>query len=125
EDSSLSYPLRAYYIDSVLNKDIHFPDTIKSKFYISDVQTDLHEGNRLIHFKERPEEWYLVELLGGGQSVIDAIYNPEISDHAIFDKKNLREWQLTRITNRMQTEILNKMELYARKNHGLDSTEKK
>ena len=88
EDSSLNYSLRTYFIDSVLNKDIHFPDSIKSKFYISNIQTDLDDGDKLIHFKERPEEWYLVRLLGDGQSVIAAIYNPEILDDAIFDKKN-------------------------------------
>jgi hypothetical protein len=53
EDSSITYSLATYYIDSVLNKDIHFPDYIKSKFYISNIQTDLHEGNRLIPFKEK------------------------------------------------------------------------
>ena len=124
EDPSINYSLTTYYVDSVLNKDIHFPDSIKSKFYISDIQTDLYEGDRLIHFEERPEEWYLVELLGG-QSVIEAIYNPKISANAIFDKKELSESQLTRIKNRMQTEIINQMELYGRKNHIPDFTKNK
>jgi hypothetical protein len=80
----------------------------------------LHNGDRLIHFKEEPEEWYLVEMLGDGQSVIDAIYNSGISDDAIFDKMDLTESQITRIKERMQTEILDKMKLYGQKNHTHD-----
>ena len=122
EDTSVSYPLREYYFDSVLNKDVHIPDSIKSKFYISSVQTDLNGGDKLIHFKERPEEWYLVELWGDGQTVIRAVYSPEISDNAIFDKIYLTERQIMRIRNRMQTEILEKMDLYGRKNHASDTS---
>jgi hypothetical protein len=114
EDSSLVASLPSY-IDSVLNKDIHFPDSIKSQFYINNVQTDLHEDDRLIHFKERPEEWYLIELQGN-PCIINAIYNPQISTSVIFEEEKLSESQLTRIRNRMKTEIFDKARLYARKN---------
>jgi hypothetical protein len=111
ETPAITYPLTIYYFDSVLNRDVRFPDSIKSKFYISSIQTDLHEGNRLVHFTEGPEEWYLVELLGG-QTVIDVIYNPDLNGDAIFDKKYLSEAQLARITNRMQTEVISPMKMY-------------
>jgi hypothetical protein len=113
-DTSLNDSLRDYYFDSVLYKNSYIPDSIKSKFYISDVQTDLHEGDKLIHFQDKPEEWYLVELEGEGQSVIKAIYSPDISVNAIFDKIYLTERQITRIRNRMRTEVLEKLNRISR-----------
>ena len=121
EDTTINYSTLAYYIDSVLNKGIHFPDSIKSKFYINSVQTDLHEDNRLIHFKEHPEEWYLIEFQGS-PCIIDAIYNARLSINPIFDRGQLGEAQVSRIRMRVKMEIFHKANLYAKENHIFDSS---
>jgi hypothetical protein len=124
EDTTISYSTLVYYIDSVLNKGILFPDSIKSQFYINSIQTDLHPGDRLIHFKEGPEEWYLIEFQGS-PCIIDAIYNPKLSINPIFDRGQLTEDQVSRIKNRVKTEIFYNAKLYARENHIFDSTSHK
>jgi len=122
KDTTINYSTLAYYIDSVLNKGKHFPDSIKSQFYINSVQTDLHEDNRLIHFKEDPEEWYLIEFQGS-PCIVDAIYNPKLSLNPIFEREQLGEGQVSRIENRVKIEIFYKAKLYAKENHIFDSSD--
>ena len=122
EDTNVNFSTVAYYIDSVLNKGINFPDSIKSQFYISSVQTDIQEGERLLHFKDAPEEWYLIKFQGN-PCIIMAIYNPKMYKVAIFDRGWLSEAQLLRIRNRVKIDILDKAKLYAKEKHIVDSSD--
>ncbi len=109
-----------YYIDSILNKTIVLSDSVKSNFFISDIQDDLNENQRVVHFKTYPEEWYLIGL-EINPCWIEAIYNPLISNDAVFDKKWLSENEMSRIKNRFQVEILDQAESYATENNIPDS----
>jgi hypothetical protein len=105
-----------FYIDSVLNKNKILPDSIKSQFYISNDQKELSLTDRIVHFKNNPEEWYLIAF-DATPCWIASIYSPSISNIAIYNKEQLNQDQLERIKNRFQHEILDSAELYINQNH--------
>jgi len=120
EKSKINGTFLQNYVDSVLNKKIVIPDSIKSLFYISNVQHDLNENQRIIYFRDNPIEWYLVgfEI---NPCWIEAIYSPSIRDIAIFKKQTLSEAEIKRIKKRFQFEVLDKAESYGKDNYTPDT----
>jgi hypothetical protein len=121
ENSKIKGIFLKYYIDSVLNRNIVFEDSIKSIFYLSNAHSSsLPDNVRLIHFKEYPEEWYLI-----GFEIrpcwIKAIYNNKISTSRIDDINQFTKDDVLRIKKRVQIEILNAAEFYAKRNNIPDS----
>ena len=50
----------------------------------------------------------------GTSCVVEAIYNPRLSPTAIFYREALGEAQITRIKNRVKSEIFARAKVYAR-----------
>jgi len=109
-----------FYIDSVLNKAAKIPDSIKSLFYINNVQNDLHVNDRLVHFREYPEEWYLVAF-DATPCWIKTVYNKNLNADPVDDVKQLNKDDIERIKNRFKTSVLNMAEQYAKDNSIPDS----
>ncbi len=118
--TKLSGDFILFYIDSVLNKTEKTPDSIKSKFYISNEQHDLFPDDRLVHFKGNPDEWYLVAF-DATPCWIAAIYAPKHMSFPLYKRDSLDEGQINRIKSRFKTEVLDKAAAYAQEHHVADS----
>jgi hypothetical protein len=109
-----------FFIDSVLNKNNFITDSIKSQFFISNDQKDLNSDDRIVYFKEYPEEWYLISF-DATPCWIKAVYNNHLGNVAIFEPSQLTQYEFRRIKKRFQIEILNKATLYAKEKNIPDS----
>jgi hypothetical protein len=110
-----------FYIDSVLNKHVVIPDSIKSQFYISSEQKDLFEEDRLVYFTSYPDEWYLIAF-DANPCWIKMVYTKRLNkDYPIANPSLLSKSELLRVKKRFQTEILDGARLYAKRNYIPDS----
>jgi hypothetical protein len=106
------------YVDSVRNHEMIIPDSIKELFFNG---RKMYDNERLIHFENTPQEWYLINF-DATPCWIEAIYNPLLSNGMIYDKRFISAGELNRVKKRFETEVLRKADEYG-KNHGLaDST---
>jgi hypothetical protein len=112
-DNKLNADYVKNYLDSVYNKRTVIPDSIKNIFFDSDT---IPADERLVYFKDKPQEWYLV-VFDSSPGWITSIYNHSLSPGIIRNQLFTTPTQLTRIKKRYETEILIKAEKYAKDNH--------
>lgn len=105
------------YIDNVRNNGIIVPDSIKEIFFD---EAKISANERLIYFKSKPEEWYLINF-DATPCWIEAIYNPSLSSVGIYDNRFTSKTELNRIKTRFEVEVLNKAESSGKKQHIADS----
>lgn len=116
-DSRINYDDLAYYVDSVLNRDLVIPDSIKGILYGYD---NLQPFERVIYFDSEPKEYFLVNFFGK-PIVIESVLNESLSNYAIYRKEDLSEDQIAKIEKKFRVEILDKVVAYANnKSHKKD-----
>jgi hypothetical protein len=114
-DNNLNSFFLENYIDSVRNKNIVIPDSISYSFLFGN---KIEENERLIHFKNSPEEWYMISF-DATPCWIMSILNNKLNHYRIIsDREELDDDQLKRIEKRFGDEILKPAEEYG-KRHGL------
>lgn len=94
------------YIDSAINKNEVMPDSIKEKFLSGN---ELPANERIIHFKNNPEEWYRI-VFDADPCWIKSIYNRQLADTVIHNRSLLGNKEIDRIKVRFEREILNRVQ---------------
>jgi|SRR6185437_8704614 len=105
------------YIDSIRNKDLVIPSSIKDNFLHG---SKLSESERLVYFKDKPQEWYLISF-DISPCWIEYIYNKQLSPVSINKREFLGDEQLKRIEMRFRNEVIKPAESYGREHHLPDS----
>src|SRR5579862_9646573 len=116
-DSKLNSLYLLKYVDSVQNKGFLVPDSISYIFFTGDT---ISENQRIVYFSNNPKEWYLINF-DAAPCWIESIYNPNLSNGAIYDKRFISSTELERIRIRFINEILKKTEMYGKEHHIPDS----
>lgn len=116
-DNKLNTYFFEKYIDSVHNRNLIIPDTIKDIFLFGEKLT---EQERLIYFDHRPKEWYIINL-SASPCWIESIYNKELSIRLINNRDSLGKKELKRVEMRFRNEILKPAEDYGKAQHLPDS----
>ncbi len=116
-DSKLNTLYLIKYIDSVQNRGFSVPDSISDIFFNGDKISD---QERIIYFNNSPKEWYLINF-DATPCWIESIYNPDLSNGEIHDKRFISSKELERVRNRFIDEVLKKTEIYGKEHHVPDS----
>jgi len=116
-DSKLSATFIKTYIDSVRNKNLIIPDSIKAVFFKGD---SIRRDETLVYFSNSPKEWYLVNF-SSTPGAIERIYNPLLAYGSIASRAKLSDEKITQIEERYRKEILDSVIIYGRKHHLPDS----
>jgi hypothetical protein len=117
-DSEISTKILNRYLDSlILNKGFR----IKSDWVVYEKLVDLDSiNNKIIYFKDNPEEMFLIST--AGQLLISDVFNPKIRKNDwVAQDKFMPSSEKVRIMNRFKIEILNRIELMAKKDGVVDS----
>lgn len=101
------------YVDKIRNKGFSTPDSISEIFFNGD---SISDEQRIIYFKNAPQEWYLINF-NASPCWIESIFNPHLSNSQIYDSTFMSKEQLVRIRNRFINEILKPAEQYGHANH--------
>ncbi|OAQ37976.1 hypothetical protein A5893_16545 [Pedobacter psychrophilus] len=102
DNSKVSSQSLREYIDKTSDR---IPDSIVTFFYEDE---NIPQNERVVHFKNKPEEWYLIDFSITPCWIL-AIYNPDLSDSAFTNYNQLSDKELIRIKKRFELEILNKV----------------
>jgi hypothetical protein len=106
------------YIDTVVNKGESIPDSINFKFFANGIPDSTE---RVVHFIEEPEEWYVVSF-DVSEPWIEFIYNRRLDAvNMIRERKLLSKNDIFRIHNRFNNEIIKSAEIFGLNNHIPDS----
>ncbi|WP_299578862.1 hypothetical protein [Mucilaginibacter sp.] len=111
KESRISGSFLKMYIDSVLNKNLIVPDSVNYIFLSGNI---LNDQERIIHFKNEPDEWYMINFTTE-PCWIGTIYNKKLADTLINNRTLLGKNEIQRVEKRFQTEVLKQAELYGKK----------
>ncbi|MCR8558149.1 hypothetical protein KXD93_10865 [Mucilaginibacter sp. BJC16-A38] len=117
KESRLSSRILTIYVDSVINKDLVIPDSVNYIFLSGE---KLKDQERIIHLKNKPDEWFMINFTND-PCLIETIYNKNLSDTLINDGVLLGEHEIQRIKTRFFKEVLKPAELYGKMHHFADS----
>jgi hypothetical protein len=102
----------------VVNKGKHIPDSINYKFFENGIPGSTE---RVVHFFEEPEEWYVVSF-DVSEPWIEYIYNRNLDSlNMIRERKLLSKKDIERIHERFSREIIRSAEDFGLRNHLPDS----
>jgi hypothetical protein len=118
-DSRVNYDDFKYYIDSVLNKKMAIPDSIKVRL-LGDGH-DIKNSQRIIYFDSNPEECFLINFYGEPM-IVERLVNMDLSNDAIYRKDDLSEEEIERIEKKFRVELLDKVVAYTRNQSSLKSS---
>ncbi|RWY49109.1 hypothetical protein [Mucilaginibacter gilvus] len=116
-DSRINSIFLTKYVDSVVNKNLIIPDSINYIFLSGE---PLKEQERIIHFKNNPDEWYMINF-NAAPCWIETIYCKNLTDTLVNNRTLLGDKEIDRIANRFRTEVINQAEHYGRKQSLPDS----
>ena len=106
------------YKDTVINKTEIIPDSINFKFFENGVPAS---NERVVHFSEEPEEWYVVSF-AVSQPWIKYIYNQRLDAmNMIREKKLLSNEDVLRVRSRFGDAVIKPAEVWGLNNHIPDS----
>jgi len=118
-ETNLKSNIIQQYLDTLIQKHSY---GVPSKWAHYDKLVDLDSIYHIrIYFKTGPEEMYLLSF--GGMPVLSDVYNPQIKEYDWVGKRDLLSKQEeARIMERLKHEILERIEIMAKKDGLADST---
>jgi hypothetical protein len=105
------------YVDVVRNKNLVITDDVKNVFLNGET---LNDDERIIYFKNNPEEWYMVSF-DASPFWIKYIYSPKISNVLIYQNKQMENSEFVRIKTRIENELIKPAIQYGKENKIADS----